>query len=95
MKVGIYVRVSSQHQAEKWSLPAQRDALAKHAEAKGWTWELYDEGGVSAESITARPVFQKLLLDALGQLGLRVDEAGHRTAVALALDHEVVRRLGR
>jgi DNA invertase Pin-like site-specific DNA recombinase len=61
--VGIYTRVSSQRQAEKWSLQAQRKVLTAHASKRGWVADVHDEGGVSAETIAARPLLQRLLTD--------------------------------
>lgn len=38
MNVVIYLRISSEQQAERdLSIPAQREALQRHAEKKGWT----------------------------------------------------------
>ena len=70
-RTALYVRVSTQAQAERWSLPAQRKLLKELAERRGWDGVLYDEGGVSAETISARPVMQRLLADvAAGQIDL-------------------------
>ena len=63
MKVGIYLRVSTQRQADKWSLSAQQDILTKYATDQGWKFEVFNEGGVSAETVEARPVMQRLLDD--------------------------------
>jgi site-specific DNA recombinase len=62
-RTALYVRVSTQAQAERWSLPAQRQILRDLAERRGWDATLYDEGGASAETIAARPVMQQLLAD--------------------------------
>lgn len=45
-------------------MPAQRRILTELAEKNGWDAVWYDEGGVSAETIDGRPVFQRLLADA-------------------------------
>jgi site-specific DNA recombinase len=63
VRAALYVRVSTQAQAERWSLPAQRKILVNLAERRGWEGVLYDEGGASAETIAARPVMQQLLAD--------------------------------
>ncbi len=63
VRAALYVRVSTQAQAERWSLPAQRKLLQELAERRGWDAVLYDEGGASAETIDARPVMQRLLAD--------------------------------
>lgn len=69
MRAALYTRVSTAKQAEKWSLPAQRKVLAAHAKRQGWEAILYDEGGVSGETIAGRPVFRQLLADvAAGQV---------------------------
>jgi DNA invertase Pin-like site-specific DNA recombinase len=56
----IYCRVSTKHQAEKWSLPAQRRALEEFAIRQGWQYEVLEETG-SGETIEARPVFRGVL----------------------------------
>jgi DNA invertase Pin-like site-specific DNA recombinase len=63
MRAALYVRVSSQKQAEKWSLPSQRKLLAAHATKQGWSSTLYDEGAASGETIADRPVMRRLLAD--------------------------------
>jgi DNA invertase Pin-like site-specific DNA recombinase len=65
MRAALYVRVSSQKQAEKWSLPSQRKILAAHAEKQGWSSTLYDEGAASGETIADRPVMRRLLADVI------------------------------
>jgi site-specific DNA recombinase len=64
-KVAIYTRVSTEKQAEKYSLAAQRRILREHAARKGW--ELvgeYEDPGISGETIEARPAFRSLLEEA-------------------------------
>lgn len=56
----VYCRVSTKHQAEKWSLPAQRRALEEFAARQGWQYELLEETG-SGETVEARPVFRAIL----------------------------------
>jgi len=71
VRAALYVRVSTQAQADRFSLPAQRKVLQKLAQDRGWNALLYDEGGVSAETIEARPVFRRLLDDvAAGRIDL-------------------------
>ena len=70
-RAALYVRVSTQAQAEKFSLPSQRKLLTELAANRGWDAMLYDEGGVSAETIGARPVMRRLLDDvAAGRINL-------------------------
>jgi site-specific DNA recombinase len=64
MKAAIYVRVSTEAQTEKFSLPAQKKMLTEHCERQGWTFTLYEDAGISGETIEARPAFRKLLKDA-------------------------------
>lgn len=56
----IYCRVLTKHQAEKWSLPAQRRALEEYATKQNWQYEVLEETG-SGETIEARPVFRRVL----------------------------------
>jgi len=61
----IYCRVSTQDQAEKYSLSSQLKTLKALAKTKGFTVaEVYNEGGVSGESISGRPEILRLLQDA-------------------------------
>jgi site-specific DNA recombinase len=64
MKAGLYVRVSTDAQVEKWSLPAQRRALVEFAERHGWKYEVYEDAGISGETLDARPAVLRLLDDA-------------------------------
>ena len=66
---GLYLRVSTQDQAEKFSLPAQRRILTEHAARQGWRYEVYEDAGVSGETLAARPAMLRLLEDVkLGRL---------------------------
>ncbi len=62
-----YARVSTKKQEEKWSIPAQLRILPEYAEKTGWDIvydgknKVFNEGGVSGETITERPKFQKIL----------------------------------
>jgi len=64
VKAAIYLRVSTPDQAERWSLPAQRRALTEFAERQGWEYEVYEDAGISGETLDARPAMLKLLDDA-------------------------------
>jgi site-specific DNA recombinase len=64
MKAACYLRVSTQDQAERFSLPAQRRMLTEHCERNGWSCTIYEDAGISGETISARPAMQKLLRDA-------------------------------
>lgn len=64
-RAAIYTRVSTEKQAEKHSLPAQRRIMAEVAKKRGLVvTEVYEDAGISGETIAARPAFQKLLADA-------------------------------
>lgn len=67
MCVGAYIRVSSKrHQADRWSLPSQRDAIARYCAAQEWPEPLWYVEARSAkeDDPAARPVFGQLLADA-------------------------------
>jgi site-specific DNA recombinase len=64
MKAAVYVRVSTEAQTEKFSLPAQKKMLTEYCERQGWTYTLFEDAGISGETIEARPAFLKLLKDA-------------------------------
>lgn len=61
-KVGIYIRVSTQEQAnEGYSIPAQRDKLISYCKAKEWMiFDIYIDDGYTGTD-TNRPGLQKLL----------------------------------
>jgi site-specific DNA recombinase len=61
VRAGLYVRVSTEAQAERWSLPAQKRALVDFAEHRGWTYEIYEDAGISGETLDARPAMLRLL----------------------------------
>lgn len=67
-RAGLYIRVSTAAQAERWSLPAQERILLAHARKNEWAPQLYNEGAASAETIEERPVLQQLLSDVAGGL---------------------------
>ena len=62
MNVVIYLRVSSEQQAERQlSIPAQREALQRYTSDKGWTIiEEYVDEAKSAKT-AERPEFQKMI----------------------------------
>ena len=65
MRCAIYIRVSTVAQKEKgFSLDWQRKNLIDLAKTKDWKLEkrdMFDEGRQSGETISERPIFQKLL----------------------------------
>lgn len=66
MRVGIYIRVSTQEQAMKGlSLPAQKEALTEYAKAHKYTIvDYYEDEGVSAhQAYKNRPELMRLLGD--------------------------------
>src|SRR5205809_968283 len=71
MKAALYVRVSTEAQTEKFSLPAQRRILTEYAERQKWEYEIYEDAGISGETLDARPAMQRLLWDvAAGRVGV-------------------------
>lgn len=64
MSVGIYIRVSTQEQAnEGYSIDAQRDRLSAYCRSRGWAiYNMYIDGGFSGSN-TDRPALQQLLRD--------------------------------
>lgn len=60
MYVALYIRVSTEDQAEKWSLAAQERILTELAKARGWEYEVFRDVG-SGTSIQQRPALQELL----------------------------------
>jgi site-specific DNA recombinase len=58
----IYLRVSTRHQAEDgFSLDDQRTNLTTLAAARGWDTTIYEDAGLSGESIEGRPGMVALL----------------------------------
>jgi site-specific DNA recombinase len=64
MNCAIYIRVSTEHQREKFSLSSQEKILMEYAKTKQWDYVLYDEGAGSGETLENRPQMMKLLQDA-------------------------------
>ncbi len=64
VRVAIYVRVSTQEQAEEGhSIPMQTDRLKKYCEAKGWiVANIYTDPGYSGSNIN-RPALSKMISD--------------------------------
>jgi len=64
MKVGIYIRVSTQEQAQEgYSIDAQTDRLTNFCKAKEWSiFKIYTDGGFSGSNIN-RPAMQQLIND--------------------------------
>jgi site-specific DNA recombinase len=67
MRVGLYLRVSTAEQAERYSLPAQRRLLVEFCERQGWSYEIYEDAGISGETIDARPEMRRLLQDVIAR----------------------------
>lgn len=66
LRAALYVRVSTQDQAEGMSIPAQKRRLLERAKEKGWTTSegcIYSEA-VSAEALANRPEMLRALRDA-------------------------------
>ncbi len=61
MRAGLYIRVSTERQTERYSLPAQRRLLVEYCERQGWEYELFEDAGISGETIDARPAMVRLL----------------------------------
>ncbi len=56
----IYFRVSTRQQVDGFSLDEQRETLVASAESQGWAWKLFEDPGVSGESLD-RPGLLALL----------------------------------
>lgn len=67
MRVGIYIRVSTEEQAkEGYSIPAQRERLTAYVTSQGWEIaDYYVDEGISAKDMN-RPELQRLLRDVRG-----------------------------
>ncbi len=67
MRVGAYCRVSDKaRQADRWSLPAQREAIAAHCRREGWPEPVWyvETHTAKSDDPDARPIFRQLLADA-------------------------------
>jgi site-specific DNA recombinase len=74
----LYLRVSTSDQVDRYSLPAQRRALVDYCERHGWDYTVYEDPGISGETLDARPAMLRLLRDARER----------RFQVALAIEME-------
>jgi site-specific DNA recombinase len=63
LRAAIYVRVSTQQQTEKYSLDAQKRILSDYCVRNGYEYEIYEDAGISGETIEDRPAIKKLLAD--------------------------------
>src|SRR4051794_38221889 len=67
MNAAAYLRVSSKrHQADRWSLPAQREAIGRYCAQQGWgepRWYV-EAHSAKDDDPNSRPVFRQLLADA-------------------------------
>lgn len=58
----IYLRVSTRHQAEDgFSLGNQRTTLSALAASRGWDHTIYEDAGISGETLDERPGMLALL----------------------------------
>ncbi|MBC2149537.1 recombinase family protein [Listeria booriae] len=61
MKAAIYIRVSTDEQAKKFSIPAQERLAKAFCESKGWPiYKIYTDGGFSGKNLD-RPALQEML----------------------------------
>ena len=61
-KWAIYVRVSTRHQAEEgFSLDDQRETLTAYADDRSWDHKVFEDPGVSGETLDGRPGMVALL----------------------------------
>lgn len=60
-RAACYMRVSMEAQAEKWSLPAQRRVMTEYCRRNKWKPIMYEDAGISGETIAARPAMQRIL----------------------------------
>ena len=68
----IYLRVSTEMQADGFSLDGQRSTIKRYADREGIiVKEIYEDAGKSGKSIDGRPAFKQMLEDIKG--GLDID----------------------
>ncbi|MBC1937143.1 recombinase family protein [Listeria grandensis] len=61
MKAAIYIRVSTDEQTKKFSIPAQERMARAFCESKGWdVYKVYTDGGYSGKNLK-RPAMQEML----------------------------------
>jgi len=65
METGIYVRVSTEEQAQEgYSIRAQEQKLKDYARIKDWSiYNIYVDEGISGKNLIDRPAIQKLIVD--------------------------------
>ena len=65
VKTGIYVRVSTEEQAEEgFSIRAQTEKLKSYAFLKDWDiYDIYSDEGISGKNIVDRPAINRLIQD--------------------------------
>jgi len=73
-KVACYVRVSTSSQAkdDKYSIPEQIDILENICRKNNWDYDLYQDLGISGETIEARPKIKELLSNCKKGIYMRV-----------------------
>ena len=99
LRAAVYARVSSEKQAEGYSLDAQRRAFRALVEGRGWTvFQEYLEEGRSAhtDDIRKRPVFKQAIDDALaGRYDVLVVHKIDRFSRKLRVTLEYFEKLGK
>ena len=65
METGLYVRVSTEEQAQEgFSIRGQEQKLKEFAKIKDWSiYKVYVDEGISGKNITERPAIQELIAD--------------------------------
>jgi len=65
LETGIYVRVSTEEQAQEgYSIRAQEQKLKEYAKVKEWAiYKIYRDEGISGKNITARPAINEMIED--------------------------------
>ena len=65
METAIYVRVSTEEQAQEgFSIRAQEQKLKDYARIKEWSiYNIYTDEGISGKSINERPAVQQMIAD--------------------------------
>ncbi|MDR2515031.1 MAG: recombinase family protein [Christensenellaceae bacterium] len=65
METGIYLRVSTEEQAQEgFSIRAQEQKLKDYARIKDWSiYRIYADEGISGKNITERPAMNQLIAD--------------------------------
>ena len=65
METAIYVRVSTEEQAQEgFSIRAQEQKLKEFAKIKDWSiFKIYMDEGISGKNLTERPAMQEMIAD--------------------------------